>query len=259
MWLLLACVDPPQAYVEAPVAAPTAPAPAPPPAWPEPGAVHALAPRASVGRLLLDAGHGAPDNNGNTNAACEREGDVMRRVADGVAGALPATLTVLRTRPDPGLVDYPTRLRMSRDADWLVSLHSDSRAGRDIAPSPAGCWQNVGALGFSVLWSDEGAPPLVAARERLAVAIRDRMVEAGFLAYDGHDYVGLYEGTNGVFVDRHAPSKRIMLLRRPAIPSVIIETHQAWDPAEVERWTEPATWTAFAAALGVALDDVRAP
>ena len=180
----------------------------------------------------------------------------MRRIADGVAASLPPTLEVRRTRPDAGVVDYPTRLRMSRDVQWMVSLHSDSRAGVGLEPAPTGCWQNSGAAGFAVLWSDEGAERLVRARLRLAEVIRDRLVEAGFLAYGGQDYGGLYEGGNGVFVDRHLPSKRIMLLRRPQVPSVIIETHQAWDPDEVARWSEAETWAVFASALSAALADL---
>ncbi len=236
----------------------------PPPTWPAAGAPLRLLEAPPVtGALLLDAGHGAAGNTGNTNWRCESEGDVMRRLADGVAAALvPGVTTVRRTRPDTALVPYPDRLRASRTVDWVVSLHSDSRAGTNLRVDPAtGCYVTEGAPGFSVLWSDEGEAGVVERRHALARAIARRMAEAGFLPYPGLDYGGLYDGDDvpGVFVDRHTPTQRIMLLRRPTVPSVIVETHQAWDPAEAARWEEPATWTAFAAAVQAALGDMESP
>lgn len=245
------------AVADTPVAVPTPPAPA----WPASPLAN-LATHPVKGTLLLDAGHGASGNTGNSNWRCEAEADVMKRVADGVAEALAPVVTVERTRPDAALVAYPDRLKAANRADWLVSLHSDTRAGVDLHADPTtGCYANSQATGFSVLWSDEGDPDLVIARHALARAIARRLVEAGFPAYAGPDYGGLYDPDDvpGVFVDRHAPEKRIMLLRRPTVPSVIVETHEAWDVAEAKRWEETATWTAFAAALGVALGDVDAP
>jgi N-acetylmuramoyl-L-alanine amidase len=70
--------------------------------------------------------------------------------------------------------------------------------------------------------------------------------------------VNLYDGDPeqpGVFVDRHEPGYRIMMLRRPRIPSVIIETHHALDFEEVERWKEPRTLEAFSAAVAQGLVD----
>ncbi len=234
-----------------------------PPVWPAPGApLRVLDAPPVAGTLLLDAGHGAVANTGNTNWRCEAEADVMRRIVDGVVPALaPRLAAVRRTRPDATLVSYPDRLRASRKVDWMVSLHSDSRAGTNLRVDPTtGCYVTDGAPGFSVLWSDEGAAELVDARHALARAIARRMTEAGFLAYHGLDYGGLYEGEAlpGVFVDRHTPKKRIMLLRRPVVPSVIIETHQAWDREEAARWEEPATWAAFASAVAAAVGELRA-
>lgn len=60
----------------------------------------------------------------------------------------------------------------------------------------------------------------------------------------------------GVFVERHKPNKRIMMLRRPGVPSVIIETHHAWDTREAARWEEPRTRQVFATAVHAALVDV---
>jgi N-acetylmuramoyl-L-alanine amidase len=78
------------------------------------------------------------------------------------------------------------------------------------------------------------------------------MVETGFLAYDGADYFGLYEADAeqaGVFVDRHDDRKRIKVLRRPDVPSLVLETHQAWDWEENARWSEDRTYDALAGAV----------
>ena len=88
------------------------------------------------------------------------------------------------------------------------------------------------------------------------------MEEAGFLAYDGGEYTGLYAPDavqRGVFVDRHEPDKRIFVLRRPTMPAILVETHHALDPREVTRWEEPATLDAFATALAAALLDALEP
>lgn len=46
-----------------------------------------------------------------------------------------------------------------------------------------------------------------------------------------------------------------MFLRRPAMPSVIIETHHAWDPEEAAAWQQAETWDRLVQALDVALQD----
>lgn len=274
MWWLFACT----LFAESPVArdiAPAEPAPVAPPLWPDPAALRSLPPRAVAGTLLLDAGHGAPKNSGNRNYRCEAEADVMLRVSQGISAALtraagdppvPPGLLVTPTRPDAGLVAYPDRLSLAdRHAGtstpaWLISLHSDTRAGQNPVADPVtGCVSTSGAQGFSVLWSDEGPGELVAGRRRLAEALATRMIEAGFPAYPGLDYGGLYEAgaVPGAFVDRHTPKKRIMLLRRPKIPSVILETHEAWDPLEAKAWEQPATWSAAASAIRAALADTQ--
>ena len=84
------------------------------------------------------------------------------------------------------------------------------------------------------------------------------MTEAGFLPYGGGGYVGLYAAdaeVPGVFVDRHAPEQRIFVLRRAPMPSILVETHNALDPREAERWAEPETVDAFAAAIAAAIAD----
>ena len=85
-----------------------------------------------------------------------------------------------------------------------------------------------------------------------------RMGEAGFLPYGGDDYVGLYAPDSeqpGTFVSRHLPGQRIFVLRKPPMPSVIIETHHALDFEEAARWKEPRTLEAFAAAVAQGLVD----
>jgi N-acetylmuramoyl-L-alanine amidase len=253
---------------------PTAPSPtAPPgpdaaPVWPAPGAPLA---RVSVAtrhpaRVVIDAGHGAPDNLGNTSVRCEREADFTRRAQDAVLARLAGLpgLTLLAGRPSAALVAYRARVRTFEQwrADAVISLHSDTRAGDGWTVSSAtGCWEGRGAAGFSVLYSDEGTPDRVDRRRRLARAVARRMIEAGFPAYGGADYPGLYAPDPeqaGAFVDRHAPGKRILMLHVPTVPVVIVETHEAVDPDEVARWDEPATLDAFAAAVDAAVQDVVA-
>ena len=112
-----------------------------------------------------------------------------------------------------------------------------------------------------ILWSDEGVGALVAARHTLAREVSARMAEAGFLRYTG-SYSGLYENDpedRAVLVDRHEAQKRIFVLRRPALPSIIIETHHALDPREAMLWEQEETRRAFATALAQALLDFATP
>ena len=105
------------------------------------------------------------------------------------------------------------------------------------------------------------AIPPTARRVTLGRAVAHHMSEAGFLAYGGLAYLGMYvpdEQEPGVFVDRHAEGQRIFVLRRAAMPSILVETHNALDPREAERWTDPETLDAFAAAVAAALGDVPA-
>jgi N-acetylmuramoyl-L-alanine amidase len=237
-----------------------------PPAWPDAGAplwrlAPVVHPRARAARVMLDPGHGAPGNEGNTGVRCQKEAAEMLRIAGHVQARLGGDdgLELRTTRPAGQVVDYGTRIaRADAWADVLVSFHSDARAGLLWTTDPlSGCARSEGAHGFAVLWSDEGTPALVQDRQRLAIALAEALVQAGFPAYGGEDYVDLYAGdplSPGVFVDRHTPDQRIRMLRRPEIPSVIVETHNAPDPGEVDRWQEPGTLDVFADALRVGLD-----
>lgn len=252
--------------------------------WPEPGAPLAppaleIPPGFGVRRIYVDAGHGAHLNTGNTSCFCVEEQrftlDAARALADRLeaTGAFEARLS----RDGEDRVAYGDRVEDAAawGADAFVSLHSDVRgrferwtpalaAGATTLPGGAAfapgmsCPVSHTAPGFSVLWSDEGDPALWGQRLALARAVARRMAEAGLPPYGGAEYTGLYEGDAaqpGVFVDRHTLDQRIFVLRRPSMPSILIETHHALDPREAERWTEPRTLDAFAAALAAALVD----
>jgi N-acetylmuramoyl-L-alanine amidase len=265
MWLALwlACAP---ARVEARPAPVAAAPPAPLPVWPAAGApltvLETTFPASwTPPRILVDAGHGAIGNEGNTGCNCQKEQDVTRRIQDAVVSRLAATghIDARATRPDAAPVDYDTRIALADSwATAMISVHTDARASADLHLDPAtGCRVGTGAAGFAVLWSDEGAP--AEGRHRWADAIAARLREAGFPPYDGADYPGLYEGdpaNPGVFVDRHEDNLRIQILRRTTTPTVIVETHEALDPGEVARWDEERTIDAFASALIAAIRDV---
>jgi N-acetylmuramoyl-L-alanine amidase len=155
-------------------------------------------------------------------------------------------------------VEYAARLEEAAawGADAFVSLHSDVRgAVSRWSPAPGlDCPVAPEAPGFAVLYSDEGEPALGARRLALGGAVARRMIEAGFLPYGGAEYAGSYARREpGVFVDRHPAGERIFVLRRAAMPSILVETHNALDPREAARWADPGTVDAFAAAVLAAL------
>lgn len=248
---------------------PSTPEPAGLPVWPAATAPLAVQPlQVPQGfrkkRIYLDAGHGYRANTGNTSVTCETEAENMLRVAEDLARRLEATgrFKVRLSRRAGQQVHYRTRVSEAEswNADAFVSLHSDAR-GEAVWWEPTTgqkCLRQDATPGYSVLWSDETADPLRTRRVTLARGLAQRIGEAGFLPYNGVDYVGLYAGDPehpGVFVDRHEPGLRIMMLRRPRIPSVIIETHHALDFEEAARWKESRTLEAFAAAVAQGLVD----
>lgn len=196
-------------------------------------------------RIYLDAGHGAEDNVGNRGALGQLEQNFTLSLAEDVAVILEATghFEVRVSRKQGELVAYADRVAAADTwpADVFVSLHSDVR-------SPEG-------IGYSILWSDEGTAALTSRRVAFARAMAEQLGALGLPAYGGSEYAGLYAGDRvaGVFVDRHLQHQRIFVLRRPAMPSIIVETHNAKSVQEAQRWDEPKVRRAFAVALGLAV------
>lgn len=238
--------------------------------WPEPTAALvapavAYPPGFGVRKVFVDPGHGAESNSGNTSCRCVDEQDFTLRASEELARRLEAGghFTVRMARKGSGRVAYRDRVEDAArwGADAFVSIHSDVRGVfEQWSPEPGkSCPVSWAAPGFSVLWSDEGAADLVAGRLALARAVGRRLAGAGFAPYLGADYALLYQADGevpGVFVDRHAPDQRIFVLRRPAMTSVLIETHHALDPREVARWEDPHTHDVFASVVAAALVDV---
>lgn len=238
-----------------------------PTVWPGPAAVlSVITPRFpadfGVHRVVVDPGHGASHNKGNTSCFCVDEERFTLAAAAGLRDRLEATghFEVKLSREGEAPIEYQDRLDDAErfGAEAFVSLHSDIRGKADhwSPDGEASCPVSLGAPGFTVLYSDEGAPALTAKSLDLARAVAERMRAAGLLAYGGASYHGLYEGvpgSPGVFVDRHPHEQRIFLLRQASMPAVLVETHHALDPREAERWEEPETLDAFAAAVEGAL------
>ena len=219
-------------------------------------------------RIYLDAGHGAPDNTGNRSSFCVDEQDFTLRVSEHLANRLSrhGRFEVKLSRSGDQRVGYRARVAAAEawQAAAFISIHSDVRgSGEPWHPTPdQSCMRSGGHAGFSVLWSDHDDEPLNLRRAALAIAIAEQLAAMGLPAYDGSAYAGLYDAHPefaGVFVDRHAKSKRIFVLHAPTLPSVIIETHHAWNDREARRWQQPQTLDAFAAAVEVALLKALAP
>lgn len=219
-------------------------------------------------RVFVDAGHGAPDNHGNTGCYGQQEEEHTRLAARHLAFVLSALgpFEVRLSRDEPGS-KYAARIAAAKafKADVIVSLHSDARGlARPWWPyhDERMYWWNADAPGFSVLWNDEGTSATVAGRERLGRAVGARLREAGFLAYDGYDYSSLYrqdEVEPSGFIDIRPMKKRVYFLRAATIPTVIIETHHALDPEEVARWEETRTLDDFSLAVAAAVLDATRP
>jgi N-acetylmuramoyl-L-alanine amidase len=224
-------------------------------------------PGSGVLKVMIDPGHGAPGNRGNSSCFCVDEQDAMLDLAEGLRDRLEETGHVeARLSRERGRIEgYEGRVEDA--AAWgaraFISLHSDVRGRIDRwSPSPGrSCPLALDAPGFAVLYSDEGEPALASLRLSLGRAMARRMDQAGFLPYGGAEYAASYApgGAPGVFVDRHAPDQRIFVLRRAAMPSILVETHNALDAREALRWEDPETLDAFAAAVAAALADALAP
>lgn len=219
-------------------------------------------------RVYLDAGHGAPNNPGNSSCICQDEQDFTLDVAENVAAWLRKTghFDVKLSREGNDRVAYAARVEAAVrwNADVFLSIHSDIRGqtgetqklGRDKV-----CRVNLGTPGFSVLLSEDGEDKLVGQRKTLARNTARRMREAGFGAYAGVEYGTLYAKDpeeDGVFLDRHAFEQRIFVLWKPTMPSIIVETHHALDPREVHLWGQASTHEVFASVIAASLVDALA-
>lgn len=254
--LSIACVPaPPEVAARAaPVAAPAEPV------WPEEGAPLRpppieVPPGFRPRTVFLVAGHGAPGNDGNLGATCVREQDFALEATEALGRRLDATgwFRTVRARTGEERPSYAARLahqERSGASTW-IELHSDARAD---AVTPNGtsadgetCWRDDGEPGFTVLVRDRGAARLVEDRLALARALARAMTETGFLPWVGDNYGEQYvaDEVPGVWRDR----RRLFVLDRPRVPSVIVETHNARDGREPLRWAEERTHEAFGRAV----------
>ena len=216
----------------------------------------------NYGRLVvvLDAGHGSPTagTDGNVSVRCEAEMDHTFRVTQRLKAAMEATghFRVLETRPAGTRIGLSERHEVAEqaDADLLLSIHSDWRGGgTKVADAYDGrpCMHSEEDPGFSVLYSGQGEEPLRGRRLDLARVIAQQMVARDFEPYDGEKYYNYYtaDKVDGVFRD----GRGLLLLRRPTMPSVIIETHHALDTDDVALWQQAATVDKFVDAVLTAL------
>lgn len=220
-----------------------------------------LPPLVSRLRVAVDAGHGAPGNDGNLGCECQREADETLVEARALAARLRRLgFDVLETRTTAAGRRYPARIAAIERfrPQLVVSLHTDVRADatpRALAADGGVCWGNLTDPGFAVLWSAEGAADVVQGRARWGRAVSQELRAAGFRAYSGADYGSQYTSDEepACFIDARPPRQRVYFLRATAVaPVVIVETHHALDALEVARWREPETHEAFAAAVASA-------
>ena len=257
MW---GCAEPPPPVVSVPDPAPRVEVPAP--SWPASSEALTLLPLpvargARVPTVYLSAGHAnGPGKDGNTGVYGQIEAEVNLATMNQLAAALEATrhFRVVRSRQGDERPSYAQRVAHAarEGADVFIELHTDSRG--DTYPHRRrddGTWlyRADDDVGFSVLYSDRGE--LASGRRDLARHLSDALADAGFPPYPGCHYEGLYDHgpVPGSFVDRRG----LFMLRRPTMPSVIIETHNAKDVGASDRWEEERTHTAFARALIVGL------
>lgn len=237
----------------------------PPPVWPGEGApLHPPALRPAFGprkTVFLSAGHGAGTNVGNIGAHGQLEEETTLAATLDLAQRLEALdrFDIVLARGPGERPSYARRLEHATrvKADVLVELHTDVRGTLyPWAQRPGGWVYRVDdEPGFSVLYSGQG--PLEADRLALARALATALEATGFPPYSGVSYDGLYytDDTPGVFKDRRG----LFMLRRPTMPSVIVETHSAADYEESLRFREPRVHEAFALAVADALTAVLYP
>ena len=218
-------------------------------------------------RVFIDAGHGAAHNTGPPSVFCEREEDFDLRVANDLGARLRrmGAFEVRLSRNGLHRPSYQARVKaaLAWRADVILSIHFDVRGtAQPWAPTPGSlCYRNDGDVGFAVLYADSAEPKLVQRRSLVARSLSLRMAAAGFRAYDGSNYMGIYDAdpiVAGAYIDRHPPGQRIFLLNHTPVPTVIIETHHGGSLPEASRWREESTLRAFAAAVAAGLADALA-
>jgi N-acetylmuramoyl-L-alanine amidase len=198
--------------------------------------------------LGLDAGHGAPNNRGNTSWNGEREDDATLRLVEELAPRVEARGVRVRLLRAPGqVVPYWERVARAQGLDAVVSVHTDIREGGSTSPASR---IDVTSPGFAVLVSDEGDADTVTPRLSLATELERSLRARGFVAYDGRGYAGSYERVGvGAWVDRHPTPQRVYLLYAVEAPTVLLEAFHALDPREDALFREPATLDALASAV----------
>jgi N-acetylmuramoyl-L-alanine amidase len=212
-------------------------------------------------RIAIDAGHGAPNNNGNHGCFCHAEMGHTLVSAKHVAFVLSALgFEVKLLRGDSQTPRYLKRIQQAEafKADVIVSFHSDVR-GEAFEWEPYGpgisCWRNDDARGFAILWSEDGEPNVVSKRQQFGRLMGSALTQAGFPAYSGEDYGYLYRQDPvelSGFIDIRPRKKSVYFLRASKIPTLIIETHHALDPLEVLRFEETKTLDVMAYAIAQA-------
>jgi N-acetylmuramoyl-L-alanine amidase len=204
-------------------------------------------------RVFIDAGHGTDSNRGTHLQSGEWEDEATLRIGRVLAEELGrqrgfSPRLSRTTTPGPS---YEARKTAATAwaADALISLHVDARV---FAPDDGRvCPSGEKTKGFLVIYSDWGDAALVRGRRRLARLVARSLQAAGFPAYDGRPCLRGYvpDGRPGVLIERRV----LFILRRPAMPSIIVETHDGEDAAEVEAWRLPDTVNTFAKAMRAAL------
>ena len=237
------------------------------PTWPAPGAplveLDLAAPRnLQPTRIYLSAGHAnGSTKRGNLGVHGEWEADVALWTTLELAHRLEKLdrFEVIVGRREGEQPSYDARIEAARarSADVFIELHTDARGVLEpFAVTPWGDWtyESTGDHGFSVLYNEGG--PLGPERRRLASLVGESLAAIGLPAYPGYDpseYTN--DPTPGVFIDQRG----LKMLRRPSMPSIIVETHNAKDFEESLRWREPATLDAFATAIAEAVRRFRTP
>lgn len=263
VWMLTSCAPMPAAAERSRVPELAVEDPGFAAVWPAPDApldvLPTTAPRGLADTTVyLMAGHAnGPGKDGNKGVHGQIEAEVSLWTVEELARRLEALgwFEVVVGRRAGERPSYGARIRHAErvGADVFIELHTDARGPLHVwATDPEGeVYRNDGSPGFSVLYNEGG--PLGPERQRLAQEVGNALLATGLPPCPG--YVDLYDAdpVPGVFIDRRG----LMMLRRPTMPSIIIETHNAKDFEESLRWREEGTLDAFASAVAEAVRAYR--